>query len=514
MASQSQVSPQTERSEPVPTSSELDQSEASPLLPTSQEFAAPPAGNKGRTLIQRARTDPHLLSAREILSLQRTIGNQAVGRLLQRQIAPARANGVIQRAPELAVINNPDGAGVHKSNMKKIESGEEEDLEVRSGGVFGTGVKFNLADKTQVTVDFDRVSEDGKYVWVEYRNDKGETKHGYIKQEYVTRLPTERGMEEEVEIIPPPEVEEDQATIDMRVAGELLDGYLKTHVIGQHLNEQVTNRDTLNEQGMKKATNAESYALGELGVATSKGKASSEEIQEKETLRKQRQAELRKWSKEEIVNKLIELKPDEEAFREGYMDDETSKFDLMNQLLNLIEREAESSKKTDLHEQVWSQPEFWLYKGKDLLDTPMGEIAGEESPDEGKIPIWCDQSTSIIIATLQAEPRFKSSLEVIKQGDPKQHGHWYVLANRSPEASAPAYGKELEGNEFIIDIWGTLRLNEPNYDQKKKKWVTPPQYTTVVHQNSAPNLLNAAVDQDKEAEQNTLTVMARIPEKT
>ena len=130
-------------------------------------------------------------------------------------------------------------------------------------------------------------------------------------------------------------------------------------------------------------------------------------------------------------------------------------------------------------EEVWKRPEFWQYKGEQLLAHPMAQTRGGD--DEGKVPIWCDQSTAIIVATLRGNAAFKSSLTVIKQGDPKQHGHWYVLANQEP-GKTPAFGDALQGDEFVIDIWGALRLKESD-----------PSVDTVVYQEGTRMLLNTAV---------------------
>jgi Domain of unknown function (DUF4157) len=389
----------------------------------------------------------------------------------------------MQRKPENATVLKTK-SGVHKSNQKKVATNEADVLEVRSGGLLGTGIKDRLEKGDIVMVDFEQQSADGKYVWVQYQDKKGETKVGYVKRTYVETFA------------------EVDAKADMKLASSLLDGYLNTHVIGQHLTEEVTNKDQLVSQGMTKAKNAESYVLGELGVSDMKGKAASTNIEEREKLKSERRKELYKKTEEELINCLIELVPTEEANRQEYAYSE--KFDLVNNILKVLDEKDQGigAKALDLQEEVWSRPEFWLTKGKDLLDEPMEQIQG--GSDEGKIPIWCDQSTAIIIATLQDQDDFKSSLEVIKQGDPKQHGHWYVLANRDPGSPPPNFGQPLKGNEFIIDIWGTLRLNE--YRRKEGK----PLLKSVVHQADEPALLNTAVDEDRSDEQNALKVMSRV----
>ncbi len=385
----------------------------------------------------------------------------------------------MQRKPETATVLKTK-SGVHKSNQKKVATGEADVLKVQSGGLLGTGIKDRLQKGDVIMVDFEQRSADGKYVWVQYQDKKGETKVGYIKRIYV----------------------ESDVEADMKLASSLLNGYLNTHVIGQHLTKKVKNKDKLVSQGMTKAKNAESYVLGELGVSGVKGKAASSNIEEREKLKSERRKELYKKTKEELIDRLIELVPTEEVSRQEY--EYSEKFDLVNSILKVLDEKDQGigAKVLDLQEEVWSRPEFWLTKGKDLLNEPMGQIQG--GSDEGKIPIWCDQSTAIIIATLQNQSDFKSSLEVIKQGDPKQHGHWYVLANRDTGSPLPTYGKPLTGKEFIIDIWGTLRLNEYYRDEGK------PLLKSVVHQADYPQLLNTAVDDNKSDEQNALKVLTRV----
>lgn len=98
-------------------------------------------------------------------------------------------------------------------------------------------------------------------------------------------------------------------------------------------------------------------------------------------------------------------------------------------------------------------PAHWLATGADLVARPFG------ASSTGRVPIWCHQSTAIIVHTLRSDRRFSSRLDIVKQGNPLEEGHWYVLANRMSRA-APKWGEQLQPNEFIIDIWGALRLRE------------------------------------------------------
>jgi hypothetical protein len=79
---------------------------------------------------------------------------------------------------------------------------------------------------------------------------------------------------------------------------------------------------------------------------------------------------------------------------------------------------------------------------------------------QGRVPLWCDQATALVIAQLAEDPAFASSLDVVKQGDPRGQGHWYVLANRAPGRGVE-YGRRLEPEEFVIDLWGTLLRQLP-----------------------------------------------------
>lgn len=79
---------------------------------------------------------------------------------------------------------------------------------------------------------------------------------------------------------------------------------------------------------------------------------------------------------------------------------------------------------------------------------------------QGRVPLWCDQATALVIAGLAEDPAFHASLDVVKQGDPRGQGHWYVLANRAPERGVE-YGRALEPTEFVIDLWGALAKQLP-----------------------------------------------------
>ena len=98
--------------------------------------------------------------------------------------------------------------------------------------------------------------------------------------------------------------------------------------------------------------------------------------------------------------------------------------------------------------------DYWKEKGEKYVT---------ESPYEkhkGKIPLWCDESTAIIIDKLKGNNAFQSRLDIVKKGNPANGGHWYVIVNRSLARGDSEPTGELLPGEFVIDIWGTLFLNE------------------------------------------------------
>lgn len=83
----------------------------------------------------------------------------------------------------------------------------------------------------------------------------------------------------------------------------------------------------------------------------------------------------------------------------------------------------------------------------------IGKRQRRESTGAG---LWCDGSAGIIISLLAERSDFRSKLEVIKQGDPRLYGHWWVLANR-PDGAVLTFDTPLHRNCFVIDIWGAIR---------------------------------------------------------
>ena len=96
-----------------------------------------------------------------------------------------------------------------------------------------------------------------------------------------------------------------------------------------------------------------------------------------------------------------------------------------------------------------NQQAFWEHIGARQRREPDGS------------GLWCDGSAGIIISLLGQRSDFKSKLEVIKQGDPTVHGHWWVLANRPNNADLD-FDTDLHQDSFVIDIWGAIRGNLPS----------------------------------------------------
>ncbi|PAX56955.1 hypothetical protein CK510_09940 [Brunnivagina elsteri CCALA 953] len=305
-----------------------------------------------------------------------------------------------------AEVTKESGAAVHK--YKTSKKGE---VSVKKGGLLGGGKLLTVPK--------------GDFLWVDPENKEGEYVLGAypLKQ---TKEPRKEGYINEQNF------KEVQWFKDVLLARSLLDRYINTHKVQQHIKEESEFQEST-RQGM-----------GGLFAAINKNR---------------------------------------DKGTKGFFD--------------------EGGKMKDPMQDI----EHWKEMGEKLTVKP-------ESEEGELIPMTCDQSTAIIISTLAENADFISSLTVIKQGDPKQHGHWYVLANRDPEAGSPTYGERLNPGEFIIDIWGSLRLKEEN-----------PGIETVVHTAGANAVFNAAVitkDQEgrgeeyvkqKEAEQNMLKVMLNVGKK-
>lgn len=92
--------------------------------------------------------------------------------------------------------------------------------------------------------------------------------------------------------------------------------------------------------------------------------------------------------------------------------------------------------------------DFWLRKGQ----TESNAVANGG--------LWCDASAALIAYLLANNANFKSSLHIVSQGDPKHHGHWYIVANRADNEFLE-YGYNFGPGDgyynITIDIWGAIR---------------------------------------------------------
>lgn len=101
------------------------------------------------------------------------------------------------------------------------------------------------------------------------------------------------------------------------------------------------------------------------------------------------------------------------------------------------------------------------FKGKSNSDGEYWKELGKKVATEGdNAGLWCDQSAALIVHLLTNDAKFTSPLEVVSQGDPKVHGHWYVIANR-PQTNGQDdqldWSQPFHEDSFVIDIWGALR---------------------------------------------------------
>lgn len=90
-------------------------------------------------------------------------------------------DGALQREFQAGVIVGADGASVHKSNQKKVARGDVGRYTVRSGGIFGTGLKAKLPKGTLLEVDPAVRSLDGHYLLVRYADEHDQQKTGFVR---------------------------------------------------------------------------------------------------------------------------------------------------------------------------------------------------------------------------------------------------------------------------------------------------------------------------------------------
>jgi hypothetical protein len=136
---------------------------------------------------------------------------------------------------------------------------------------------------------------------------------------------------------------------------------------------------------------------------------------------------------------------DQEKYKKGSGQSATALFDEIQKL-----RQGDHNIKPSAAIAVnpYASQDFWLKKG--APQQHLGTGSG----------LWCDASAALIIHLLAQNPNFKSSLHIVSQGDPKHHGHWYVVANRSDNDLLQFkhfFGPARGAFNFTIDIWGAIR---------------------------------------------------------
>jgi uncharacterized protein DUF4157 len=489
--------------------------------------------------LQDGLSDPRVASTETILRLQRVIGNHAVQRLFQRQaIAGHNQTGLPDRLKtgiehlsgysmnDVHVHYNSDkpaqlraeafaqGADIHVASCQERHLGHEawHVVQQRQGRVQPTVQmtgNLDVNDDAGLESEADVMGTKALQLTCADRVVTGSAHQGARSLERAPKAEYEESEPDQVgasrSVVQLVRTGADRAS-DMQIASQLLDGYLETHVPGQHMDpDLVANFDKLIQQAGEK----DRALLVKFGGSSSdereKAMKETDKVKPLQTI----EAELSKFYKDkkaiDVFNDLVDLNPQFNYLKE----DLPEKPDLISIMAfakaSAKPQEAREPKSKDKSENTpHAMQGFWLEKGADLLMSPMARIL-LRTKREGLQPMWCDQATAITIATLQADPKFKASLEVIKQGDPKQHGHWYVLANRDPKEAAATYGQPLTGGQFIIDIWGALRLREePDVD-----------CDSCVFPEGNQAVLNAAVTEDKDEafKQNLLATLARFEEK-
>ena len=74
------------------------------------------------------------------------------------------------------------------------------------------------------------------------------------------------------------------------------------------------------------------------------------------------------------------------------------------------------------------------------------------------IVIRCDGSAALAFYTLAIDTTFSASIALVKQGDPRVSGHWFLIAGASDDLTASninAFGKTTTASwSFTVDLWG------------------------------------------------------------
>jgi hypothetical protein len=137
------------------------------------------------------------------------------------------------------------------------------------------------------------------------------------------------------------------------------------------------------------------------------------------------------------------------AVAEAIFDDEDAPVREAYKEAKKISEDLDARATEKFGEKFLSRLDYWREKARRVKQEGRSEF-------HGFVPLWCDHATALVIDLLAGDPEFTSTLDVVKQGSPQVDGHWYVLANREGDIQ---YGRALTENEFVIDLWGALRLN-------------------------------------------------------
>jgi hypothetical protein len=150
--------------------------------PDSVTPANKPSRRSRVPLVVGPADDPHerdadAIADQVVAALRRPMGDVAppTSRIARRTTdagaltvgAPAASR--IQRAYRPATVTKAKGASLHKSDRKSTKATQRGAAKVRSGGVFGTGLKVRVPYQTQLQVDTDVESVDGHYVLATYK---------------------------------------------------------------------------------------------------------------------------------------------------------------------------------------------------------------------------------------------------------------------------------------------------------------------------------------------------------
>jgi hypothetical protein len=209
---------------------------------------------------------------------------------------------------------------------------------------------------------------------------------------------------------------------DKALARQLVDPLLKQYFIGQSLTSLDDDREKRKDQRVAELIKGMDFLDSKFIDALNSAQATAQQ----------------EYEAEEPI-----YAPMKAAYQEG---------DRISRGLDLV---AKDKFKT---EKFVQKLDYWREKAKRVQSEKRTRLGADEKGEGGRLPLWCDHATALVISLLSDKPAFKSSLDVIRQGDPHVSGHWYVLANREGD---PTYGRKLTENEFLIDLWGAILRELP-----------------------------------------------------